>query len=234
MIYKHQYFSLNKDKRIVFDENNKELRLTGNAFRVLVFLCEKLNANVTEIGDYLDWAKDYDENHIRQYRYKTNTVIGHDVIKYNNSIYSLVGNIEKCEKIEKNDRNTDLLHDDSVESKKNDEENIMQKINKIKFSKNPAIIVSILSILALFSMPYGFYTLLRIIITIIAAYYVYYIYQQNLIEEMSLWFWGLIFFALLFNPIFPVYLNREVWAPINIITAVFFVAMAQRNKFINK
>ena len=47
MIYKHQYFILDTDSKKVFDENNKELRLTGNAYRMLVFLCENKNANLT-------------------------------------------------------------------------------------------------------------------------------------------------------------------------------------------
>lgn len=37
MIYKHQYFQLDTEIKRVFDENGKELILTGNAYRVLVF-----------------------------------------------------------------------------------------------------------------------------------------------------------------------------------------------------
>ena len=48
---------------------------------VVIFLCKNKNANLTEIGEYLDYAKDYDENHIRQYRYKINTIIGKDIIE---------------------------------------------------------------------------------------------------------------------------------------------------------
>ena len=50
MGYKHRYFKIDTESRKVFDENGKELRLTGNAFRVLVFLCQKKNATVTDIG----------------------------------------------------------------------------------------------------------------------------------------------------------------------------------------
>jgi len=41
MIYKHQHFILDSESKKVFDENNKELRLTGNAYRMPVFLCEE-------------------------------------------------------------------------------------------------------------------------------------------------------------------------------------------------
>lgn len=65
MIYKHNYFILDTDTKKVLDENNKELRLAGNSYRVLVFLCANNSGTVTDIGGYLDFAKDYDENHIR-------------------------------------------------------------------------------------------------------------------------------------------------------------------------
>jgi len=91
MFYKHPKFTLDKKSKRIFDENNKELRLTGNAYRLLVFLCENKNANLTEIGIFLDWAKEYKENHIRQYRYKINNIIGEDIIRYENGIYSLIG-----------------------------------------------------------------------------------------------------------------------------------------------
>ncbi len=107
VLYKHQYFILDPEKRKVFDENNKELKLTGNAFLVLVFLCEYGTATVTDIGDGLDRMKDYDEDHIRQYRYKINTIIGRDIMKYKNKVYFIEGKVEKSEKIEKGERNTE-------------------------------------------------------------------------------------------------------------------------------
>lgn len=114
MIYKHQYFILDTDIRKVFDENNKELKITGNSFRVLVFLCEHGPATVANISDALDRIKDYDEDHIRQYRYKINTIVGKNIIKYENKIYFIDGRTEKLENknlpiLDKNNRNTNLL-----------------------------------------------------------------------------------------------------------------------------
>lgn len=227
MIYHHQYFSLDTENKKVYDENKKELRLTGNAYKLLIFLCKNKNANITEIGDYLDWAKDYDENHVRQYRYKINTIIGNDVIEYKNSIYSLIGEVEKTDKL---DRNTNLLHNDDVNLKKNRIENYMSKIKKLKFSKTPAIIVSILLLLTFFSWPYGYYTFLRIAVTGVTIYYSYYIYEHNLIEKLNFWFWGLIVIMILFNPLFPIYLDRTTWGILDILTAVFFVGFVYNRK----
>jgi len=114
MIYQNKYFILDTSLRKVFDENNKELKITGNSFRVLVFLCEHGPATITDISDALDRAKDYDEDHIRQYRYKINTIIGKNIVKYENKIYFIDGGTQKIENkdsliLDKNNRNTDLL-----------------------------------------------------------------------------------------------------------------------------
>lgn len=114
MIYQNKYFILDTSLRKVFDENNKELKITGNSFRVLVFLCEHGSATITDISDALDRAKDYDEDHIRQYRYKINTIIGKNIVKYENKIYFIDGETQKIANkdapiLDKNNRNTNLL-----------------------------------------------------------------------------------------------------------------------------
>src|SRR3989339_776568 len=99
MIHKHPYFKLDTESKRVFDENGRELVLTGNAYRLLVFLCEKRNATLTDINDYFDpaGAKDYNENHVRQYRYKINSIIGRNIVSYKNNVYSINGTISKYE-----------------------------------------------------------------------------------------------------------------------------------------
>jgi len=100
MIYQHQYFQVDTEAKRVFDENGKELFLTGNAYRLLVFLCQKGSATITDINEYFDpaGAKDYTENHIRQYRYKINSIIGHNIAEYKNNMYSINGEITKYQK----------------------------------------------------------------------------------------------------------------------------------------
>lgn len=221
MIYKHQYFSLDTKSKKAFDENNKELRLTGNAYRMLVFLCTNKNANLTEIGDYLDRAKDYDENNIRQYRYKINTIIGHDVVEYKNGIYSLIGEVKEVDKLERNQRNTDLLQRDSIKS---DRKSIMDKIKDIKFTKIPAMITSVMLLLTFLDWPYGYYTLLRIVVTGIAIYYAYYLYE--IVKERNFWFWSLVIIAIFFNPIIPIHLyDKTIWGVIDVIVAIFFISL---------
>ena len=151
MFYKHKHFILNSKARKIFDENKKELRLTGNAYRVLVFLCENGPSTVTDIGDDLDRVKDYDEDNIRQYRYKINTIIGHDVVKYENKIYFIDGEVEKTEKtkadndvmLDKNKRNTDLLRPE--EYNKNKKTNFLKNMRKTKLFK-PLVFIIIIGV----------------------------------------------------------------------------------------
>jgi hypothetical protein len=216
MIYKHQYFVLDTESKKVFDENNRELRLTGNAYRMLVFLCKNRHGNLTEIGEYLDFANNYTENHIRQYRYKINTIIGNDIVEYKNRVYSLLGNIKELKEME---RNTDLLQKNDVKSGKS----IMEKINR-KFIMIPAIIASILLLLSFFDWPYGYYTFLRVAVTVVAVYYIYYLYATT--KWQNFWFWALVIIAILFNPIVPIYLgDKTIWGIIDVIVAVFFASL---------
>lgn len=56
-----------------------------------LFFCVRNGpSTVTNIGDDLDRVKGYNEDHIRQYRYKINTIIGHDVVKYENKMYFIL------------------------------------------------------------------------------------------------------------------------------------------------
>ncbi|MDP3043179.1 MAG: hypothetical protein Q8N21_02140 [bacterium] len=221
MYYRHKYFILDSKAKKVFDENQKELRLTGNAYRVLVFLCDKGHSTVTDIGDDLDRARNYDEDHIRQYRYKINTIIGKNIVEYKNSIYSIIGDVKKLEKLEKNDRNTVLLREDSVKLKNKNK--LVEKLKNIKFSKIPAIIAIIALLLTFIDWhSYGYYTLMKFVVTGVAAYYVYYIYE--VVKKQDFWFWGLAVIAILFNPIIPIYLgDKDLWMAIDVVVIGFLV-----------
>lgn len=214
MIFRHRRFSLDSDLRFVNDENGKELRITGNAYRVLVFLCERRHATLTEIGDYLDHAKEFDENHLRQYRYRINSIVGHDVITYRNGIYSVDGGVSKVDKSEEIDRNTVLLQSNQVLS---GHDSIIRK--KVRVSIVPAIIAAAVLLMSFLSMPSAFYTILRIVVTGVAVYYVYVSYKST--PARDVWFWLLLVTAVVFNPLLPIYLhNKSYWQVIDISAAL--------------
>ena len=230
MIYKHNFFRLNTDNKEVFDEHGKELRLTGNAYRVLVFLCANKRGTITDIGEFLDREKDYSEDHIRQYRYKINTIIGHDVVIYKNSIYLLVGDVSNVEKIEENDRNTDLLRTEGVQLGHNYNKSNMDHFKqKIEFYKWPIVASSIILFLSVLPMPYGFYTITRLVVTAVFIYYAYYIYRMW--QKKGFWFWCFIAIAIIFNPIIPIYLySKMLWGVIDIVVAILFIVFIFKHK----
>jgi len=224
MVYQHEKFNLDTNSRRVFDENFKELSLTGNAYRLLVFMCEHQSATLTEIGDYLDRSKDYNENHLRQYRYKINGIIASEVIEYKNKIYSLVGELKSSnKKIELKERNTDLLHSDDVELNHN---NIsVDKNPLLKFSYKPAIIAIVFLLLIFYDWSfYAYYVFLRFVVTGVMAYYAYYIYKK--LKKIDYWFWATVVMAIIFNPFTPVHFgDKGIWMFIDSFTVIFLIIL---------
>jgi hypothetical protein len=74
-------------------------------------------------------------------------------------------------------------------------------------------------LLALFPLPYGYYTLLRIVIFGVAVWTALIAYD---IKKMwAVWLFG--FVAVLFNPFIPIRLDRNIWAVIDVATALLFL-----------
>ena len=83
-----------------------------------------------------------------------------------------------------------------------------------------------LCLAAMAPLPYGFYTFVRITVTIIGIVAALDFYKNK--DEVWFLFVGI---ALLFNPIIPIYLNREIWFFIDLIVAGAFgyAAFKKRN-----
>jgi hypothetical protein len=97
-------------------------------------------------------------------------------------------------------------------------ENILQK----RPCLIPALIAAIMLLGALGQLPYGYYQLLRFITCCVSIYIAYTAYSWQ--KEWAAWLVG--FVALLFNPLFPVHLTREIWQSIDITCAVLFIVVA--------
>lgn len=91
----------------------------------------------------------------------------------------------------------------------------------IKYKNIAVVIAGILSILALFDWDYGYYIFLRWVVLIASALIIYTAHQLQKTE----WVIAGAIVLLLFNPIVPVHLNREIWSILNIGAAgMFFIA----------
>ena len=79
-------------------------------------------------------------------------------------------------------------------------------------------------LLAVFPLPYGFYTFLRLLVSIAGT-----VAAVNLQKEGN--FLWVLFAAivLLFNPLIPVYLSRELWFPIDLFVAGCFGWLLMRS-----
>ena len=85
-------------------------------------------------------------------------------------------------------------------------------------------IVAVLLCLGVFSLPYGYYTLLRIIVTIAAAINAYNFLDESNMERVYLF--G--FLAILFNPLIPIYLGKELWIVIDLVAAGIFFFLSPK------
>lgn len=85
--------------------------------------------------------------------------------------------------------------------------------------KSLLLITSALLFLGIFSLPIGYYTFLRFVVFCSALLVVY--SERDNGVSMTTVFFGLI--GLLFNPLFPVYLNdKSAWVIIDFIAGILF------------
>ncbi len=77
-----------------------------------------------------------------------------------------------------------------------------------------------LCIVPFFKFPYGIYTLLRIIVTLSAAFIIYVNYKKINHVNSTIVLFSII--LIVFNPVFPIRLNRELWLPIDLTAAAIY------------
>lgn len=75
-------------------------------------------------------------------------------------------------------------------------------------------------------LPYGYYMLLRLVATIVFAWAAYVTYERE--EEVLPWILGVI--ALLFNPLIPIHLPKEVWMAVDLGAGIFLLTLISRIK----
>ncbi|MGI6340803.1 MAG: DUF6804 family protein [Minisyncoccales bacterium] len=77
----------------------------------------------------------------------------------------------------------------------------------------------IMLLIAVGDLDYGYYQILRIVITIFAIIFIFLFktLEQNVLMII------MIVIAILFNPIFPIYLDKDVWIILDFISSVLFL-----------
>ena len=82
----------------------------------------------------------------------------------------------------------------------------------------PASIVAVMLLIAVAELPYGYYQVLRWATCGIGVFIAFRAYKVG--TTWITWLFGLI--AVLFNPIFPIHLTKEIWRPIDLTCALLF------------
>ena len=88
----------------------------------------------------------------------------------------------------------------------------------------PIYIISALLLLAAVPLPYGYYMLLRISACGFFIWAAVITYEKQ--SQYLPWVFGLL--ALLFNPIIKIHLPKELWAAIDIASAIFILVVRQK------
>ena len=83
----------------------------------------------------------------------------------------------------------------------------------------PALVASGLLFGALATLPYGYYQMLRWVVFAVSIYIAYKSYKWG--KAWATWLFGGC--AILFNPILPIYLSREIWQPIDVVCGILFI-----------
>jgi len=99
-----------------------------------------------------------------------------------------------------------------------DKDNQMTK-ETIGYKNIAAGISAFMLFLAIAKLPYGYYILLRWVVTISALFSAWVAYNS----EDKFWPFLMGGIAILFNPIIPVYLTKEIWVVIDFIIAIVFL-----------
>jgi membrane-bound ClpP family serine protease len=89
----------------------------------------------------------------------------------------------------------------------------------IKYKNIVSVISTIMLLLAMADLPYGYYNSLRLVITASAIFLVWIAYKL----KREFWLFSMGIVALLFNPIVPIYLDKEIWVIIDFIVATLFL-----------
>ncbi|WP_038337167.1 DUF6804 family protein [Empedobacter falsenii] len=88
------------------------------------------------------------------------------------------------------------------------------------------VVLSVLFLLCLIDMPYGFYQLIRFIALIGFGVLAYQSYQKEKQTEFVIY----LILAVLFQPIFKIYLGRTIWNIIDVVVAIGLLCSIVNNK----
>ncbi len=92
-----------------------------------------------------------------------------------------------------------------------------------KFYFLPLVIAAIL-IVSIGDLPYGFYTFMRIVVPLLSIIYLFFAYMCE--GKFNLMLIPNIIITILWNPILPVYLDKDTWVMLDTIAGICEIVVA--------
>jgi hypothetical protein len=86
--------------------------------------------------------------------------------------------------------------------------------------------LSILFLVAILDMPFGYYQFLRITAFITFCFLSYQSYRENDLWWLRFW----VIEAILFNPMFKIYFTKEVWVYLDVISVILLIVSLNSSK----
>ena len=101
----------------------------------------------------------------------------------------------------------------------------MTALEQQKYKNILSVVAGIMLLLAIPPIwPYGYFQILRWVVAGAAGFNAYTAYQLN----RKIWLWIMVAMAVLFNPIAPIHLTKEIWAVFDLLAAItLFVSIVK-------
>ena len=81
-----------------------------------------------------------------------------------------------------------------------------------------SLILTVLFFISIFDLPYGFYTFMRILAFILSVIFIFLYYSERGYFSPTLI--PVIIIGILWNPIIPIYLTKNIWVILDLIAAI--------------
>ena len=91
------------------------------------------------------------------------------------------------------------------------------------------LVIGLVALIAAAPMPYGYYTLVKILVCGFSAVLAYRNYKAA-DDKLAAWVWVFLIIAIIFNPLIPLHMQKEVWMVVDTVTGVLFLWLAYKAK----
>ena len=97
-------------------------------------------------------------------------------------------------------------------------------IESLKSTRAMSLILSVALFIAIFDLPYGYYTFLRILVCLFSLIIIWIMYSNE--KFLNPMIYGIIIAAILWNPISPIYLDKSTWIVFDSFGFIFYGYLA--------